>query len=189
MPDPIVNCPRCGNAKHPVSGSHYPHCGACPPPDPEVTEARRQRVTATISRIRENAGQYTNARFWHEPAAATDHGTPADIAAHAFMLSLEAQQAVPLPASRPTGKPGVFRPVYRLPNGREIVANNIAIMLGAMDYLMLDRADADLINRILRDQDPANDDPVVAVAMLEHYRDTGICNWRRARQTARDNGT
>lgn len=188
MPDLVMKCPRCGNAKHPVSGSHYPHCGACPPPDPGVAE-RRQRVAATIARIRENAGQYTNARFWHEPATATDHGTPADIAGHAFMLSLEAQQAAPLPDCRPTGKPGIFRPVYRLPDGQEIAANNVAIMLGATDYLMLNGADTDLIQRILRDQDPANDDAAVAIAMLEYYRDTGICNWRRARQTARDNGT
>lgn len=184
-----MNRPRCGNAKHPVSGGHYPHCGACPPPGTEVTEARRQRVAATIARVRENAGEYTNTRFWHDPVVATDHGTPADIAGHAFMLSLEVQQAVPLPTSRPIGKPGVLRPVYRLPDGREIVANNIAIMLGATDYLMLDGADTGLIGRILRDQDPVNDDPVVAIAMLEHYRDTGICNCGRARQTARDNGT
>lgn len=179
MPDLVMKCPGCGNTKHPVSGSHYPHCGACPPPDLDLAKARRQHVAATVARIRENAGQYTNARFWHEPA---------DIAGRAFLLGLETQQAIPMPASCLTGKPGVLRPVYRLPDGREKHANNIAILLGALDYLMLDGADKVLVRKILLDQDPANDDPAIAAAMLEHYRDTGVCDWRLARQTARDNG-
>ena len=34
MSDLILECPGCGQRKHPVSGVHFPHCGACAPPPP-----------------------------------------------------------------------------------------------------------------------------------------------------------
>ena len=184
MSDLIMKCPSCGIAKRPVSGSHYHHCGACPLPDPETARTRRQRAATVAARIREHSGAYTNSRFWHEPAGATDPGAPAGIAGHAFLLSMAGQRAAPLPGKRPAGRPGIARPVFRLPDNWQKQTVNVAILLEAMEYLMPDQAGTELAKSILLDTDPANDDPAVAVAMLEHYGATGVCDWELARRNA-----
>lgn len=49
MADLIMLCPNCGAYKHPVSGNHFPHCGACPPPGPDAGEPYR-RIIADYNR-------------------------------------------------------------------------------------------------------------------------------------------
>ena len=59
MSDLIARCPSCGRNKHPVSGNHFPHCGACPPPDPEADQ-RNRLLVATL--IRQNGNAPAKAR-------------------------------------------------------------------------------------------------------------------------------